>query len=370
LWDQVLQLPADVVADGTVHTHTIPGPDGHPLLALERSVRDPEQPAAIWTLIVAADARDMQHATEAFSGTLAASLGVLWMLLALAGVAQVWIGLAPLRALQTEVSAVSRGLRPRLGSHFPAEVQPLANDLNAALDAQANNLAHARTQAGNLAHALKTPLAVLQQAADHALSTPAGPTGQALHALAQQVHDQVQTARRQVDWHLKRARAAAHAGSSTAACPLWPTLQSLVKVMGRVHAERHIRFELPDPPALPLNVEADEQDLQEMLGNLLDNACKWTHTHVAVRIEQGANTVTVGIQDDGPGIPAALQADMQARGARLDESAPGSGLGLAIVNELARLYGGQLQLSTGSTGGLHAALTLPKAQRSADASAS
>jgi hypothetical protein len=146
LWDQVLQLPADVVADGTVHTHTIPGPDGHPLLALERSVRDPEQPAAIWTLIVAADARDMQHATEAFSGTLAASLGVLWMLLALAGVAQVWIGLAPLRALQTEVSAVSRGLRPRLGSHFPAEVQPLANDLNAALDAQANNLAHARTR--------------------------------------------------------------------------------------------------------------------------------------------------------------------------------------------------------------------------------
>jgi signal transduction histidine kinase len=140
--------------------------------------------------------------------------------------------------------------------------------------------------------------------------------------------------------------------------------------MGRVHAERHIRFELPDPPALPLNVEADEQDLQEMLGNLLDNACKWTHTQVAVRIEQGANTVTVGIQDDGPGIPAALQADMQARGARLDESAPGSGLGLAIVNELARLYGGQLQLSTGSTGGLHAALTLPKAQRSADASAS
>ena len=276
----------------------------------------------------------------------------------------------PLRALQTEVSAVSRGLRPRLGSHFPAEVQPLANDLNAALDAQANNLARARTQAGNLAHALKTPLAVLQQAADHALSTPAGPNGQALHALAQQVHDQVQTARRQVDWHLKRARAAAHAGSSTAACPLWPTLQSLVKVMGRVHADRHIRFELPDPPPLPLNVEADEQDLQEMLGNLLDNACKWTHTHVAVRIEQGSDTVTVGIQDDGPGIPAALQADMQARGARLDESAPGSGLGLAIVNELARLYGGQLQLSTGSTGGLHAALTLPKAQRSADAPAS
>ena len=369
LWDQVLQLPADVVADGTVHTHTIPGPDGHPLLALERSVRDPEQPAAIWTLIVAADARDMQHATEAFSGTLAASLGVLWMLLALAGVAQVWIGLAPLRALQTEVSAVSRGLQPRLGSHFPAEVQPLADDLNAALDAQANHLALARTQAGNLAHALKTPLAVLQQAAEHARATPDGPNGQALHALAQQVHDQVQTARRQVDWHLKRARAAALAGSSAATCPVWPTLQSLVKVMDRVHAGQHIRIDLPDPPSQPVTVEADEHDLQEMLGNLLDNACKWAHTSVVVRMEQGAGTVTVCIQDDGPGIPPALQADMLARGARLDESAPGSGLGLAIVNELAHLYGGQLQLGTGGAGGLHAALTLPRAQRATSASA-
>ncbi|MBY0463416.1 MAG: HAMP domain-containing histidine kinase [Burkholderiales bacterium] len=363
LWDQVLQLPADVVADGSVHTHTIPGPDGHPLLALERSVRDPEQPAAIWTLIVAADARDMQEATEAFSGTLAASLGVLWVLLALAGIAQVWIGLAPLRALQTEVAAVSRGLRPRLGGSFPAEVQPLADDLNAALDAQANNLARARTQAGNLAHALKTPLSVLQQAADQALATPASPANHGLHELASQVHQQVLTARRQVDWHLKRAHAAAHvatAGTTATTCQLGPALQSLVKVMGRVHADKHLLFDLPDPP-VHVAVEADAQDLHEMLGNLLDNACKWTHTRVAIRVQPGASTVTVHIEDNGPGIPADLQALMLARGARLDESAPGSGLGLAIVNDLAHLYGGRLQLDSNSWGGLTASLTLPVA---------
>ena len=363
LWDQVLQLPSDVVLDGTVHTHTLPGPDGHPLLVLERSVRDPEQPAIIWTLIVAADARDMQQAAEAFSGTLAASLGVLWVLLALAGIAQVWIGLAPLRALQTEVAAVSQGLRPRLGGSFPAEVQPLADDFNAALDAQARNLAQARTQAGNLAHALKTPLSVLQQAADQALANPASAAHNGLHELATQVHHQVLTARRQVDWHLKRAHAAANAataGTGATTSQLWPALQSLVKVMGRVHADKHLLFDLPDPPVY-IAVEADEQDLHEMLGNLLDNACKWTHTRVAVRVQPDASTVTVHIDDDGPGIPADLQPNMLARGARLDESAPGSGLGLAIVNDLAHLYGGQLQLGSNSWGGLTASLTLPVA---------
>jgi hypothetical protein len=113
LWDQVLQLPPDVVADGSIHTHTLPGPDGHPLLVLERSVRDTEQTTATWTLIVAADARDTQQAIDAFSGTLAASLGVLLLLLSIAATAQVWIGLAPLRALQAEVVALSQGQRAR-----------------------------------------------------------------------------------------------------------------------------------------------------------------------------------------------------------------------------------------------------------------
>ena len=371
LWDQLLQLPPDVVPDGTVHTHTVPGPDGHPLLVLERSVRDPEHTHAVWTLIVAADTRDTQAAIHAFGGLLAASLAVVLLLLGLAAVAQVWVGLAPLRALQAEVSAVSRGERSRLTGRFPAEVQPLADDFNAALDAQADHLERARTQAGNLAHALKTPLAVLQQTADQMLAAPeaaatAPPVGtpaalphDPLHTFARQVHEQVATARRQVDWHLKRARAAATAGTGATACALWPAVRSLVQVMGRVHAERAIDFDLPaDPP--PLAVAADAQDLHEMLGNLLDNACQWTRTTVAVRAQADEATVTVHIQDDGPGLAPALRTAMLTRGARLDESAPGSGLGLSIVDDLARLYGGHLQLGDRLGGGLQASLTLPR----------
>ncbi len=395
LWDQVLQLPPDAVLDGTVHTHTVTGPDGHPLRVLERSVRDPEHTGAIWTLIVAADARETQGAIDAFSGLLAASLAVLLLLLAMAGVAQVWVALAPLRALQAEVAALSRGERTRLTGRFPAEVQPLADDFNAALDAQADHLARARTQAGNLAHALKTPLAVLQQTADQLLAgpaalappaVPAAPSAPAvpappcdapagtpptathstpatdrehLQALARQVQDQVTTARRQVDWHLKRARAAATAGTGATASPVWPAVRSLVQVMGRVHAERAIAFDLPaDPPELVAT--ADPQDLHEMLGNLLDNACQWTRTTVAVRTQADEATVTVRIEDDGPGLPPPLRTAMLTRGARLDESAPGSGLGLSIVDNLARLYGGHLQLHERPGGGLQAVLTLPR----------
>lgn len=363
LWDQVLRLPPDTVADGTIHTHTVPGPNGHPVQVLERSVRPPEKADTVWTLIVAADARDTQAAIDSFSGMLAASLGLLLLLLTLAAVAQVWIALAPLRALQAEVTAVNQGVRPRLAGTFPAEVQPLADDFNTALDAQADNLARARTQAGNLAHALKTPLAVLQHAADQVLAAPQHTTADSsLHALAQQVRDQVNTARRQVDWHLKRARAATTAGTGASASPLWPTVQSLVKVMRRVHADKPIEFTLPGLP-VEATVEADAQDLHEMLGNLLDNACKWCRGRVAVAIEAAPGTVTVCIRDDGPGIPPDLQAAMLARGTRLDESAPGSGLGLAIVQELAHLYGGQLALDTHPWGGLDARLTLPAATR-------
>ena len=361
LWDQVLQLPPDVVLDGTVHTHTIPGPDGHPLLVLERSVRDPELTTAVWTLIVAADARDTQQAIDSFSGTLAASLGVMLLLLALAALAQVWVALAPLRALEAEVSAVSRGLRPRLGGHFPAEVQPLANDFNAALDAQADHLERARTQAGNLAHALKTPLAVLQQTADQMWAASDAPGHDGVQAFARQVQDQVLTARRQVDWHLKRARAAATAGTGATACMLWPAVQSLIQVMGRVHADKPIDFDLPDT-APRVSVAADAQDLHEMLGNLLDNACKWTRSTVAVRMQTAEGAVTIHIQDNGPGVAPELRAAILTRGARLDESAPGSGLGLSIVHDLARLYGGQLQLGDSPCGGLQASLTLPLAR--------
>ncbi len=357
LWDQTLSLPDDVVADGAVHVHRLVGPTGLPALALERSVRSADTPGDLWTLAVAADTPDMQRAMDQFAGVLAASLAGLLGLLSLAAVAQVWFGLAPLRALQAAVADVGEGRSTRLQGQFPAEIQPLVDDFNRTLQRQEDGLVRARTQAGNLAHALKTPLAVLLQA-----SQDVPPQAR---ELARQVAEQVHKARQHVDWHLKHARASASVRLPGVSCPLAPTVHGLLRVMERVHADRALDLEWSGcPPEWAFAGEA--QDLQEMLGNLIDNACQWARHRVrvsaqeAVQVPNGATgEVVVLIEDDGPGIPEAQRALMLQRGVRLDESTPGSGLGLAIVADLAALYGGQLVLGTSEWGGHQAMLHLP-----------
>jgi signal transduction histidine kinase len=225
------------------------------------------------------------------------------------------------------------------------------------LDRNAEVVARARTQAGNLAHAIKTPLAALSQAA--AATQQQRETGAALAAL---VEEQVAVARRQVDWHLARSRAAAAQGLPGARIALEPVLQGLLRVLDRVHAERRLSLRCaPMPPGLAFAGEV--QDLQEILGNLLDNACKWARQQVLVSATsggtEGARRLRIVIDDDGPGIDAARRGAVLARGARLDEAVPGSGLGLAIVHELVGLYQGSLQLQAAPMGGLRVELVLP-----------
>lgn len=384
LWDQTLALPPDTVADGNIHTHTLAGPAGQTLLVLEQSVQPPDDtdtaPADSprWTLAVAADTQDMAQAVQALSGTLLMALATLLGLLGLAAAAQLWFGLAPLRSMRRSLAELNAGHTDRLGGDLPAEVQPLVDDFNRALQRLDDGLATARTQAGNLAHALKTPLAVLRHAAD-AAARPATawpdspPTGtdsgmpatpeQALQQLAAQVHEQVTRAQQHIDWHLRRARAAAHAGAhQRASCELQPVLQGLMRVMDKLHANRALDMALDTAPGLPAaaTVAVEAQDLHDMLGNLLDNACQWARSEVNVRIlADGPARLCVAVDDDGPGIPTALRAQMPERGARLDENTPGSGLGLAIVTELAGLYGGALTLEESAQGGLSARLCLP-----------
>lgn len=352
LWDGVLAAPADRPADGELHVHELPGPGGVPLLLVERSVQRAAAGSPVWRLMVAGELRETQAAVARFHGVLAASLVALGLLLIAAAWAQVAIGLAPLRALQSGLSDVLAGRQPRLHGRHPAEVQPLVDHFNAVLDRNAEVVARARTQAGNLAHAIKTPLAVLSQAA---AATPAAP-------LAPLVAEQVAVARRQVDWHLARARAAAAQGLPGAHVPLQPVVDGLLRVMGRVHAARELQLQtVAVPPDAAFAGEV--QDLQEMLGNLLDNACKWARHTVQVGAEltgpPGPRRLRITIDDDGPGIEAEGRAAVLARGARLDESVPGSGLGLAIVDELVGLYGGQLQLQQAPLGGLRAVVELP-----------
>ncbi len=359
LWDGVLAAPADHPADGEVHVHELPGPDGAPLLLVERSVRPTAASGPAWRLMVGGEVRELQAAVAPFQGVLAASLAALGLLLCAAAWAQVAIGLAPLRALQAGLADVHAGRLPRLLGRHPAEVQPLVDNFNAVLDRNAEVVGRARTQAGNLAHAIKTPLAVLSQAA---ATTPAAAPGSALAVL---VAEQVAVARRQVDWHLARARAAAAQGLPGARVPLLPVVEGLLRVMARVHAARELQLQAEAlPPGLAFAGEV--QDLHEILGNLLDNACKWArHTVqvgaavVAAAGEGSALFLRITIDDDGPGIDAEGRATVLARGARLDESVPGSGLGLAIVDELVGLYGGRLQLQGSPLGGLRVVVELP-----------
>jgi signal transduction histidine kinase len=369
LWDTRLALPSDVLRDGEIHAHELPGPGDSRLRVLERTVR----PEAVvgdgvrWRLSVAADLKDTHEAVAGFQRVLVASLVALLVLLLAAAWAQVALGLRPLFALQRGLQNLRDGRAPRLAGDFPNEVQPLVNDFNSVLDRHDEVVGRARTQAGNLAHALKTPLTVLEQASRQ--TDTAG--------LATLVREQVQLAQRHIDWHLARSRMAASTGLPGQRVPVVHTLQGLVRVMQRVHAERELTITLEDADER-VQFAGEAQDLQEMLGNVLDNACQWAHSAVRIRVQPVAGMASgamsggvsgaasgmcrVAIEDDGPGMPAEQMPRVLQRGVRLDESVPGSGLGLAIVRELVDLYGGELQLQTPAQGrGLQVTLTLPAA---------
>ena len=355
LWDQRLDLAADALTDGQRHVHPAIGPQGEPLWVVERSVRINEAQPTSWRLAVGSEMATTEQAVRDFNRSLALSLLTLGVLLVLAALAQVTVGLAPLNSLQLALNRVRSGDEPRLQGRFPHELQPLIDDFNAVLEHNAQTTARARTQVGNLAHALKTPLAVMGQAA--------GDAG-ARATLPALVGEQVALAQRQLNWHLARARAAATQGLPGQRTAVGPALDGLLRVMNKVHTERALHWR---PPALADTVwfAGESQDLQEMLGNLLDNAGRWARTTVAVTVTvevqpQGAR-LRITIDDDGPGIAPERRDAARMRGVRLDESAPGSGLGLHIVAELSGLYGGSLALDTSPLGGLRVVLELPAA---------
>jgi signal transduction histidine kinase len=361
LWDHSLQLTNDPLQDGAVHMHEAVGPQGTQLMVLERTVRLSEGNASRWRLVVGADLGDTEAAIERFGHLLGLSLFALFVLLCLATWAQLAIGLRPLRDMQGGLKQVQDGHTPRLQGRYPSEIQPLVDDFNRVLDQNRAVVERARTHAGNLAHALKTPLAVLAQAASRESADP---------ALAELVQEQVSSARRHIDWHLARSRISANQHPTGQRTDVSDVLKGLIRVMDRVHADRHLTLNLtlpaPSPPSRhSLCFAGEAQDLQEMAGNLLDNACKWARSRVDVSISrhtdpQGSHVCLI-IQDDGPGIEAPMLKAVMARGIRLDEAVPGTGLGLAIAQELALLYGGQLQLSRAPMGGLMASLHLPMA---------
>lgn len=351
LWDHVLVVPDDTPSDGVIHQHRVEGPGGLPLEMIERVVYPAERPEQPLRLIIAADASLITEPVDRFKGLLAWSLGTLGLGLVIGAVVQVLVGLRPLGDLRKALAAVHEGHGQGIGGTFPREIQPLVDDFNEVLAYNARILNHARTQAGNLAHAVKTPLAVLANAA-----------GRRDPQLSQLVAEQIALAREQVDYHLARSRAAAAANTPGANCPVKPVLQSLIRVMERLYADKKLTVTLSDTTS-GLVFRGEQQDLQEMLGNVLDNAWKWAGGRIDISAQSDAEWLTVLIDDDGPGLPQERRESVLARGVRADERVPGSGLGLAIVSDLAKLYGGSIMLDTSPLGGLRLRLRLPAARK-------
>jgi signal transduction histidine kinase len=265
------------------------------------------------------------------------------------GFLQVRRGLAGVQQIRDRLSSLHDGRERRLDGVYPSEVQPLVDDLNALLAQRDEAVARAVGKAGDLAHGLKTPLAVLSNEADSVAA--------AQPEAGRVMVEQVGKMRRLLDYHLTHARAAA---SSRTAEPLRvaDSVDGLVRTLKRLHADRHLAIEpIIDGDCL---VRVTRADLDEMLGNLLDNACRWARSRVRVEAGCAASLVTIVVEDDGPGLPEAMWPAVLRRGVRADESGAGSGLGLAIVAQLCEVYAGRIQLARAALGGLRAELTLPR----------
>lgn len=268
------------------------------------------------------------------------------------GLAQVRRGLASFAELRSRLVGVREGRDRRLEGAYPTEVQPLVSDLNDLLSDREQRVWRALTKAGDLAHGLKTPLTILNQ---HAERAKAG--GQSELALA--ITQQVERMRRQVDYHLAQARASASGGNPSARSHVLTSADALARTMLTLHAERGVAVDVNITHEHFVRVQ--REDLEEMLGNLVDNACKWATHRVEILSQRTDDNVLITVDDDGPGIEPSLREKVLQRGVRADEAAPGSGLGLAIVADLADLYDGAIELAAAPRGGLRAILRLPAA---------
>jgi len=346
-----LPIPSDRLLNGEMKKLTVPS--GNANLIVYETLFSPVSGSAPLRLQVNVDSGIIDRILRTFNISLAISLGLLAVALSTAAALQVVFGLQPMARLARALRAIRSGKETHLPRTFPLEVQPVVDDLNSLIDVNGQMVVRARAQAGNLAHALKTPLAVLADEAD--LLEQRGQ-----REAAQIILQQCQRMQRQIDYQIARARAAASRSVPGVNAPLPPAVANIVSAMQRLYAVKNIEFDLtiaPDCIAM-----CDPMDLNEMLANLIDNACKWSTKRVAIRgsVDRTANQAVIAVEDDGPGLPLESREMVFQIGQRLDERVPGSGLGLPIVRDLAQLYGGEIRLEDSILGGLRAVLRLPR----------
>lgn len=308
-----------------------------------------------FSFVVAGNFDELRDEADAFRNTLFVFLALLGAGLLLAMLAQVRFGLRPLQKMQEGLTAIREGKAERLGGEYPSELQPVADELNLLIQSNSEIIDRARTQVGNLAHALKTPLSVLTNEAEAQKGS-----------LASKVTEQVRIMRDQVNLYLDRARRAARAHGLGAVSEVEPILAGLARTLQRIHRDKAITIAVRCDAGLKFRGE--KQDLEEAAGNLMDNASKWANQHVAVSAEllhepasDGRHWLSIIVDDDGPGLPPGKRAEALKRGRRLDETKPGSGLGLSIVTETVTMYNGSIELQDAPMGGLRVRMKLPAA---------
>jgi signal transduction histidine kinase len=355
LWDKKLPKLEDHGVELTaagIRIGYVEGPENQQLRMVERPVDLGSD--GKFLVSVAGDASEIFDETRSFDYYLGGTFTALGIVLLLTTVFQVRYGLAPLKRISEAIADIRSGRAERLEGAFPVEIAPLARETNALIDANREIVERARTHVGNLAHAIKTPLSVIVNEATAYRSEP----------FAAKVMEQADVMRDQVAHHLERARIAARVSIVSTVTEVTPAIEALRRTMEKIYRDRGIAIEAKTDPSVKFRGE--RQDLDEMVGNLVDNACKWAASRVSIEVgaeppaQSGASPMLrIAVDDDGPGLSASDRAKVSRRGQRLDESKPGSGLGLSIVSDLAALYGGNLTLSDAPIGGLRAELVLP-----------
>src|SRR4051812_49356700 len=359
LWDKKLpkleEHGAELTAAG-VRLGYVDGPEGQNLRMVERPVDLGAD--GKFLVSVAGDGSEIFDETRSFDFYLGGTFTALGIVLVLTTIFQVRFGLAPLKRISESIADIRSGRAERLEGDFPVEIAPLARETNALIDANREIVERARTHVGNLAHAIKTPLSVIVNEAAAHRADP----------FAAKVLEQADVMRDQVARHLERARIAARLTIIGTVTEVAPVIEALRRTMEKIHRDRGIVIEVEAD--ISAKFRGERQDIEEMVGNLVDNACKWAESRVfiealveragaAARGAEGGSTLRIIVDDDGRGLSPDERATVSRRGARLDESKPGSGLGLSIVIGLAALYGGSLTLGTAPIGGLRAELVLP-----------
>jgi signal transduction histidine kinase len=350
----LLGNPLPMLADSSAERHFgeirkqyAAGPEARELRLLERDIDLGED--GRFVVRIAGPADEISNTQRRFVAALVITFLLLGAALGLSTLFQIRFGLKPLLDLRAAVGSIRRGQSERIQGDYPSDIAPLAEELNLLLEANREILERARTQVGNLAHALKTPLSVIMNEASE-------PTPE----LTARIREQAAIMREQMDYYLNRARAAALAGTLGAATEVGPVLQALARTFGKIYRDKDLGLDLEAVEGL--RFRGERQDLEEMAGNLVDNACKWANSRVEIRAElveeTGRSLLRIVVEDDGPGLPVEAHEEAVKRGRRLDETKPGSGLGLSIVSELAGIYGGRLELGTSRLGGARAELEL------------